>query len=151
MAGLSQPAVITPDLVRAFNRSETVPKDWDAAMLNESLRRYQMFLLLAAKYPGTGLAPTRDIDVMWHLHMLHPLAYYQDCQRLFGTILDHDGGFGADPSELPELKETFRATARLWEATFGEPYVRAEHSPEITNCWHDCQGRCHHACKSTPA
>lgn len=106
-----------------------------------------MFLCLAAKHPNERATPTRDIDELWHLHMLHPAAYYVDCVKLFGSIFDHDGGFGTGPGELPILKAAFGEFAARWEAEYGEPYVTGT-SDEVgtTNCWHDCSGRCWHAC-----
>lgn len=135
------------DLVRAARRSETIPQSWTDTTLAREIDRYMRFLKLAQANPNTPLAPTRSIDLLWHLHMLHPRAYQADCMRVFGCILDHDGGFGADPAELPELQATFARTAELWEQQFGEPYVAQADDPRMTNCWHDCQGRCWHACK----
>lgn len=139
---------ISCDLFAAAKKSPSFPKDWDDSKIRRELARYGKFLLLAQRYPGTALAPTMPIDQMWHLHLTHPRAYYEDCMRLFGEILDHDGGFGHDPAELPELKATFNRTAELWEKEFGEKYVEHEADPNMTNCWHDCSGRCWHACKS---
>jgi hypothetical protein len=72
----------------------------------------------------------------------------RDCQRLFGFVLDHDGGFGKDPSELPVLKDVFLKTEARWIAAFGVPYRDdgTDAKTEMTNCWHDCSGRCWHAC-----
>jgi hypothetical protein len=141
-------SIISADLFKAAKKSPSFPKDWDDAKIRRELGRYEKFLRLAQAHPGQPLAPTKDIDEMWHLHMTHPRAYYEDCQRLFGDILDHDGGFGADEAELPELQATFNRTAELWEREFGEKYVEREFDPNMTNCWHDCQSRCWHACKS---
>ncbi len=135
------------DLLRAARRSETVPKTWDDDAIAREIDRYFRFLTLAKENPGRPLAPTRGIDTIWHVHMLSPRAYNDDCVRMFGDILDHDGGFGSDPSELPELQATFCKTAELWQQRFGEEYVAKSEDPRITNCWHDCQGRCWHACK----
>lgn len=141
------PNLISVDLFRAAKRSPGFPKEWTDEDIRRELGRYEKFLLLAQRYPGHPLAPTKNIDEIWHLHMTHPRAYYEDCQRLFGDILDHDGGFGADADELPELQSTFAKTAELWECEFGEPYVAKSEDPRMTNCWHDCQSRCWHACK----
>ena len=138
--------VISVDLLRAASRSEGFPKDWTEARTRAALEGYEKFLRLAAENPGQPVAPTRDIDEFWHLHMLHPQAYYNDCQRLFGQILDHDGGFGKEPEEQPILANHFRQTAQLWEKTYGEPYVGPGNGP--TKCWHNCQSRCQRACKS---
>lgn len=139
---------VSVDLARSALRSPTFPKDWTQDVVHREVRRYELFLDLARRHPNQPLAPTARIDEIWHLHMTHPRAYYEDCQRLYGDILDHDGGFGSDPSELPLLQETFDKTAKLWEQEFGEPYVASHEDPRMTNCWHDCQSRCWHACKS---
>lgn len=87
--------------------------------------RYQRFLALKARYPEYAVAPTEIIDEMWHLHMLHPKAYHRDCVALFGHVLDHTPGYGADEATRPALERTFRRTAELWERTYGEPYSAA--------------------------
>src|SRR5437762_523872 len=107
-------STISVDLVRAAQRSEDTPKEMTDAALEHAAARYEKFLLLVAKYPDRAIAPTKDIDFMWHLHMLHPRQYAADCQTLLGDILDHDGGFGAGEDELPILKQIFAETAKLW-------------------------------------
>lgn len=141
-------ALVSIDLVRASFRSDDVPADWDESHRSRVADRYVKFLSLIAAHPGRAFAPTREIDLFWHLHMLHPRAYQRDCAALFGGVLDHDGGFGKDPAELPVLQRTFDRTATLWESRYGEPYVAGSEDPRITNCWHDCSGRCWHACQS---
>ena len=142
--------VISIDLIEAARRSDSFPKDWSEEKVRQALERYQKFLLLAAKHKGQPVAPTRDIDEMWHLHMLSPRAYYDDCMRLMGCILDHDGGFGKAESEVPALISTFQRTATLWEQEYGERYLddQTDASSQPVKCWHDCQSRCWHACKS---
>ena len=140
-------SVISVDLLRAADRSDSFPDDWSVERTYRALTDYERFLRLAAKHPDEPLAPTRDIDEMWHLHMLHPVAYAGDCKRLLGYVLDHDGGFGKGDGELPVLQKVFERTRRLWEAEFGVTYGPAT-GDAMTKCWHDCQSRCWHACKS---
>ena len=136
--------VFSVDLYKAARRSESETSEWIEEKLNESIERYRKFFALASL--GRGIAPTRDIDMIWHLHMMAPVAYYNDCMSYLGHILDHDGGFGKTPEESVELAEVFAQTSQRWKEVFGEPYV-AETGRE-TSCWHDCQNRCWHACKS---
>jgi hypothetical protein len=139
---------LSADLIAASNRSDHFPQEWSQEQREQSLRRYQMWLLLKQKNPQSRLAPTRDIDEFWHLHMLSPVAYHRDCMNLFGRLLDHDGGFGKGPDELPQLQEVFNQTAEMWEKEFNEPY-REDGTwlrDAMTKCWHDCQSRCWHAC-----
>src|SRR5207302_10867328 len=85
---------LTVDLVKAARKTEgTLSRESDEE-LESAVRRYHMWLYLVRKYPEAQVSPSRDIDEIWHLHMLHPRAYFEDCMRIFGEILDHDGGFG---------------------------------------------------------
>ncbi|MFO0744517.1 MAG: glycine-rich domain-containing protein-like [Myxococcota bacterium] len=154
---ISLPAAVelpnpTVDLARAARRSEQLPSDWDDAAIAQAILRYRRFLHLVGLSPTTPIAPTRDIDFIWHLHMLSPRAYQADCMRLFGAVLDHDGGFGQTADEEPVLIACFERTAARWLAAFGESYVvpaaMAAGGGAATNCWHDCSGRCWHACSS---
>ena len=111
------------DLRQAAKRSEDVGHRLAPGEIPCAIERYRKFLFLALKHPDTPIAPTQDIDAMWHLHMLAPRAYYTDCMALMGRILDHDGGFGTEPEELPVLGRIFDGTAKLWEQEYGEPYV----------------------------
>lgn len=100
----------------------------DEATILESETRYKKFLCLVNKHPGTEFTPAKDIDEIWHLHMLRPVAYNQDCQHILGELLDHDGGFGkASPEELQQLEAAFKHTSEMWKAEYGEPYVTAAH------------------------
>jgi hypothetical protein len=113
----------------------------------ESAERYRKFLTLIQRHPDTVIAPTRDIDEMWHLHMLHPVAYYHDCMASFGEIIDHDGGFGSEPDEVPVLAATFAYTAALWKKEYGEDYLVGDASGAV-KCTRNCVSRCKRACKT---
>ncbi len=142
---------ISTDLLRASYRSDDFPQDWTEEQRLRSLRRYRMWLGLKQRHPRARLAPTRDIDLFWHLHMLAPVAYQRDCARLFGRVLDHDGGYGKYLAEVPILVAVFRETALLWEELYRVAYredgVLVREAVEV-DCWHDCSGRCWHACSS---
>ena len=143
--------VVTVDLRDRAKRSESFPENWTDGMLDDAIQRYEKFLLLAAKHPKESIAPTKDIDEIWHLHMLSPVAYHRDCITLMGKILDHDGGFGAVPEEMSQLEDTFMNTAKLWENEYGNSYVGnpdTQLDDDMKKCWHNCQNRCHNACKS---
>lgn len=141
-------SVISIDLHAEARRSDAFPKELTADQVRDAITRYERFLMLVAKHPGVPLAPTREIDAVWHLHMLRPRAYNDDCQRLLGYLLDHDGGFGKEPEELPVLQRTFMRTAKLWEEAYGERYLLEASADDMVKCWHNCQSRCWHACKS---
>ena len=139
--------VFSVDLHEAARRSETETCEWVPEQLDEAVERYRKFFYLACLAPG--IAPTREIDMIWHLHMQAPVAYHRDCMRYLEQILDHDGGFGKTPQEAAVLGQVFERTAERWREVFGEPYVAGEETG--TKCWHDCQNRCWHACSDNGA
>ena len=61
--------VVGVDLKDKAERSESFPKEWSGDQIEISIERYEKFLRLASKYPLASIAPTRDIDEIWHLHM----------------------------------------------------------------------------------
>ncbi len=36
------------------------------------------------------VTPMYDIDVIWHTHQLHPLAYAKDMTNILGYVMNHD-------------------------------------------------------------
>ena len=141
-------SLISVDLFLAARRSEEIGPRYSDDELLLAIERYEKFFLLCQRFPDAPIAPCRDIDDIWHVHMLKPVAYYNDCIRLFGYILDHDGGFGATDEEAPELERVFGATATLWEREFGESYVQGTKGQGMTKCTRNCVSRCQRACKT---
>jgi hypothetical protein len=99
------------------------------------LERYRKFLALAKQHPKERLSPAADIDKMWHLHMLMPQSYADDCKSYFGYILDHNGGFGRTADEVHKLKAMFDRTAELWKREYGEEYVAAGTDSPLALCF----------------
>jgi hypothetical protein len=115
---------ITADLVGcALKAKDGIFAKMPSTEVEKILDNYSKFIELAMLRPDRRLAPSEEIDAMWHLHMLHPISYYNDCIANFGEIMDHDGGFGADShEEMAELTVTFKQTSELWKQHFGEQY-----------------------------
>jgi hypothetical protein len=143
---------ISIDLVRAATRSdESFFASHPPEVAVEAADRYSKFLFLCKKYPEEPLSPSKDIDEMWHIHMLNPRNYYHDCMENFGELLDHDGGFGSDsPEQWQELLGLFRHTADLWEKEFGTPYTTNDELQGAMKCAKACAKcavKCRTACK----
>jgi hypothetical protein len=112
------------DLVEVAGRLKGPLSRRSQASLQKLLERYKNFWRLAKQHPDQPLVPSPEIDDMWHLHMLHPVAYYRDCMDYFGAILDHNPGFGQATEQKREIKELFEKTALLYEDSFSEKYHR---------------------------
>lgn len=116
---------VTPNLLDAIIRNEDcyLNKEYDTDGIKKVIENYKKFLFLVKINPGIRIAPTKDIDEVWHMHILYPVMYHKDCMDIFGFILDHNPGYGTKPNELPKLKKTYYKTAEIWETMYGEPYA----------------------------
>ena len=93
---------------------------WTRELANLAISRYKMFLFLSYKYPHYQLVPTREIDTVWHQHILDTSKYVKDCQELFGQFVDHYPYFGLRSAEEQKIREIyFNQTKSLFEKFFG--------------------------------
>ncbi|MBI2798280.1 glycine-rich domain-containing protein-like [Candidatus Saccharibacteria bacterium] len=120
---------LSVDLVEKAKRSTGPLADMDEESLKVIERRYRQFLALARDHRDVNLVPTREIDEMWHVHMLCPVAYFDDCTQIAGQIMDHDGGFGRADGEVEEWRRQWNETSAIWEREFQESY-----GPDMMTC-----------------
>jgi hypothetical protein len=81
---------------------------------------YRCFLKLCVLYPATTIVPTRELDRVWHAHMLDTAKYRADCDRVFGRFLDHfpyAGLRGEDDRRA--WREDFARSRALFRDHFG--------------------------------
>ena len=68
------------------------PSLYAGPVLKNAIRRYEMFWLPLAAKQGIDsrlLAAPLDIAWVWHLHMLAPQYYEQDCMNIVSQVVDH--------------------------------------------------------------
>lgn len=94
--------------------------------LQTHIERYKKFWRMVKANPDTRLMPPRDVDEIWHIHLLYPVEYVRDCKKYFGNILSHDTGFSDTNEERQKLARLSKKTEAVWDRTFrGEPYSSA--------------------------
>ncbi|MCH2039364.1 MAG: glycine-rich domain-containing protein-like [Saccharospirillaceae bacterium] len=95
--------------------AEMTAEQWDKAELE-----YRRFLHLKKLYPGVSFVPSKQIDQIWHAHILDTKAYREDCQKIFGCFIDHYPYFGIYGKEdYSKLIAAFDKTIALYEKHFG--------------------------------
>jgi hypothetical protein len=91
----------------------------DADRLVELYRRW---LILILRHPNAHIVPTRNIDTVWHTHILDTAKYAADCQHVFGFPLHHFPYLGLRGAEdEARLRDYFTTTRELFEHEFGVP------------------------------
>ncbi len=119
-------------------------------ILRNAIRRYEVFWLpLAAKQGRASrlLAAPLDIAWVWHVHMLAPDSYEQDCLNIVSQVIDHT------PMNGSQRQEGLQRARHLWETTYpGEPFevdLTQETwfaEPYNRKIQHDLEKACEHHC-----
>lgn len=94
---------------------------WSEAEALQSVNRYEKLFRLFGK--GSSIVPTKEIDSVWHLHMLDPVSYYEDCMGCHGKIIGHNPALKGSQEEKGKLQSMFFITSDLWKETYGEEYA----------------------------
>jgi hypothetical protein len=98
---------------------------WTLERANAVEYEYRRFLYLMKKFPAEQTAPLVDVDIFWHYHILDTMKYAVDCDAVFGHFLHHFPyiGLRGEDDEAAHIRVGLRMK-ELYEATFGEDYVR---------------------------
>ena len=95
---------------------------WDQSRLTASVEEYRKWLYLCKikkRSDGIlGMAATpgsRDVDEVWHTHILFTRKYAEDCDKLFGHFLHHQP---SEESTGRDDSSSYTNTLKLYRATF---------------------------------
>ena len=115
-------AIYAVDLSSVINRLVNIEK-WKKQDAEAGTQQYRNYLFLRKKYPDLNLPPSKDIDEVWHAHILHTEEYRDFCKKAFydqpDHYLDHHPHLAKEGS-MNRLKQLFEKTQDLYREEFGE-------------------------------
>lgn len=97
-----------------------VGEGWSIEKADEIAAMYSQFLFLNYLYYGDrSIVPTKDVDKMWHAHILDTSKYREDCDFLFGFFLEHFPYMGLRGREdKASLERSFESTVEMYQDYF---------------------------------
>src|SRR6185503_16294362 len=114
--------LVLPSVIRnldldAVRKRLIAKKGWTAAHADQMVEEYREYLALFYFHPSEELVPpSRDLDDVWHEHILDTQKYADDCQRMFGRFVHHVPGLEHGTERHTEGLER---TRRHWWNIFG--------------------------------
>ncbi|KAK7467999.1 hypothetical protein BaRGS_00036777 [Batillaria attramentaria] len=85
----------------------------NTSVLRQAIHRYEHFWLpLAAKRPNEALAAPLDVEWVWHVHLLSPIIYRNDCLSVVGTVVGHH------EFSPQERAEKLKRSRELWVSEY---------------------------------
>jgi hypothetical protein len=114
------------DPIKAKLMHKESGEGWSQEQVDVVELEYRRFLGLMKLFPHEQVAPLVTVDVFWHFHILDTMKYASDCDQIFGYFLHHVPSNGSGEEEKAEHHRTGARMQELYEATFGESYIRHE-------------------------
>ena len=122
-----------PELISLLTKASKFQAQWRLpGVPRQMITRYYRFMQLKASMPANILLiPTLDIEMVWQTHLLRPVLYREDCQRLFHRVIDHSLLMENIEQFLKE--QAFIDTCKLYEERFGEEYCASPSADRIND------------------
>ena len=116
-------APIIDKLTRQDTHITNIKNVWSRKKAEYYVQQYKNYLFLLKKYSSQykHIPPSKDIDEIWHHHILDTKKYHEDCTMIFNHYLHHDPYFGLSGSkDEAKLFNSWETTQKLYLAEFGE-------------------------------
>jgi len=114
--------IYSVDLSLTIDRLVHIEK-WNRSEAAEVSKQYRNYLFLRKKYPERNLPPSKEVDEVWHAHVLHTQDYREFCKKAFaneeGQYLDHHPHV-VKAGSVERLERLFEQTQALYYKEFGE-------------------------------
>jgi hypothetical protein len=95
--------------------------EWSPEQWMRTVEEYRKFLTLAHEGKGMATVPSRNVDLVWHTHVLDTAKYYDDMMKTFGHIVHHYPYFGvASNEDRHALLDAYQDTKKRYLERFGE-------------------------------
>ena len=95
---------------------------WTPGRFEIAEKEYRRFLTLCKMHPDQPITPGRDVDSIWHRHILNTKRYMVDSQDYFGYYLHHSPHSRIEAGTT-NANDVWLNTLYLYEQAFGEKPV----------------------------
>ncbi|MHA0038507.1 glycine-rich domain-containing protein [Deinococcus sp. PESE-13] len=112
-------AVLTYDFPPAMLTRLQREQGWNTGLTLRALNEYRRFIVLAMTAPRP-VTPSRQVDEVWHTHVLFTRDYWERLTPLLPRPLHHEPGDGS-PGDDTHFAGQYEATLGLYRQTFGHP------------------------------
>ena len=93
---------------------------WDEDRANSAVQEYKKMLVMAKL--GVHVVPGKDIDEIWHSHILFTINYIKDCDYFFGYYLNHKPSDGSTEEDNIKRKLSYINMLNKYKHYFCQDY-----------------------------
>ena len=108
-----------PDTQLTFSKKLAKDNGWSLSYAQRTISEYKKFAFLAVA-AGHPVAPSDQVDQVWHLHLSYSRSYWQEfCPKILQTPLHHEPSRGGLSEQL-KLDDWYNRTLESYEQFFGQ-------------------------------
>ncbi|MFB2937583.1 TIGR04222 domain-containing membrane protein [Aerosakkonemataceae cyanobacterium BLCC-F154] len=108
-----------PDTQLTFSKKLAKDNGWSLRYAQKVISEYKKFAFLAV-VAGHPVAPSDQVDQVWHLHLSYTRSYWQEfCLKVLQFPLHHEPSRGGLSEQL-KLDDWYNRTLESYEKFFGE-------------------------------
>lgn len=108
-----------PDTQLTFSKKLAKDNGWSLSYAQKVIAEYKKFTFLAVA-AGHPVAPSDQVDQVWHLHLSYTRSYWQEfCPQILQTPLHHDPSRGGLSEQL-KLDDWYNKTLESYKHFFGQ-------------------------------
>lgn len=112
------------DLSPIVNRLVKIEK-WSEKQALAAVEQYRIYIFLCKKHGNhIKLPPSKDIDEVWHAHILHTKLYADFCHKIFNQFMHHDPADTESDNATDYANDFENNTQRLYYDETGD-YIYA--------------------------
>ena len=93
---------------------------WDEDRAVSAIQEYKKMLVMAKL--GVHVVPGKDIDEIWHSHILFTKKYQDDCNDFFGYYLNHKPSDGSSEEDNMKRKLSYEKMLIMYKQYFCQNY-----------------------------
>jgi hypothetical protein len=106
-------AITTLDL-EPISFLAAVEYGWSLEKTDAVELEYRAFLQAIHDHPDQPIAPSKDCDLYWHMHLLDTRRYGADCMQIFGRFVHHFPYSGIRGAlDLRQQKQRYTRSQRI--------------------------------------
>lgn len=109
-----------PDQARDLVRRLALEQGWSISQARAAIEEYRRFCYLAC-VAGHAVTPSEEVDMVWHLHLLHTRDYWEVfCPQVLQRPLHHGPTLGGEQEEH-RFYQQYAETLASYQTHFGPP------------------------------
>jgi len=94
-------------------------KGWRKSEIHAACKLYKDYLFLRLKHPNIAFPPSKDVNIVWKIHILYTNEYRKFCEKVFTKFPEKYLDYNFEKPNSVLKNEFENITQKLYQEEFG--------------------------------